>query len=427
MNGEQALKKLQDGTLDACLSALYGEAALAAQKKRYESAIRNATALFGAERELILCSVPGRTELSGNHTDHNRGRALAAAVDADILAVAARREDAIIRVTSEKFGTDEVDVSADFSPRSGGYGRSASLIAGVAAGLTKAGFCAGGFDAYTTSLVPAGAGLSSSAAFEILIGHIENQLYHGGRIPTLTLAKVAQYAENEFFGKPCGLLDQLATATGGIIAIDFENAETPLVEPISFDLNAAGLSLCIVETGGSHADLTADYAAVPAEMKAVAGELGGEVLRRVDERALLTDFARLRERVGDRAVLRAWHFFAENHRVREQTAALHAGDVDRFLSNVRASGHSSFEYLQNLYSPAHPQDQGLSLALCLAERFLQDKRGASRVHGGGFAGTVQILVDSAHAKALCDLMDSAFGSGACHLLRVRAQGAAVIE
>lgn len=427
MNGEQALKKLQDGTLDACLSALYGKAALAAQKKRYEDAIRKAMALFGAEREFVLCSVPGRTELSGNHTDHNRGLALAAAVDADILAVATKRADDLIRVVSDKFGTDEVDISVDFSPRSGGYGKSDSLIAGVAKGLFKAGFPAGGFDAYTTSNVPAGAGLSSSAAFEILIGHIENQLYHGGKIPTLTLAKIARFAENEFFGKPCGLLDQLATVTGGIIAIDFENTDAPHVEKIDFDLGAAGLSLCIVETGGSHADLTADYAAVPAEMRAVAKELGGEVLREVSEPAVLANLARLRERVGDRAILRALHFFAENDRVKAQTAALRAGDVESFLTSVTASGHSSFEYLQNLYSPAHPQTQGLSLALCLAEQFLAGKRGALRVHGGGFAGTVQLLVDTTHESALCRLMNDVFGKDACHVLRVRAQGAAIIK
>ena len=427
MNCEQALTKLHDGTLDAYLCALYGKAALTAQKQRYARALHTAHGLFAAQREILLCSVPGRTELSGNHTDHNRGLALAAAVDADILAVVARREDTTVRVISEGFGTDEVDISTVFSPRSGGYGKSEALIAGVIKGLADAGFPAGGFDAYTTSSVPAGAGLSSSAAFEILIGHIENVLYHGGRIPKLTLAKVAQYAENEFFGKPCGLLDQLATVTGGIIAIDFENAAAPLVEPIDFDPDGAGLSLCIVETGGSHADLTADYAAIPAEMKAVAKALGGEVLREVDERAILANFAQLRAHLGDRAVLRAWHFFSENHRVREQVTALRAGDIDLFLSNVRASGHSSFEYLQNLYSPSRPQEQGLSLALCLADRFLQGKRGACRVHGGGFAGTVQVLVESEHAEALCALMDSAFGSGAAHLLRIRAQGATTIE
>ena len=427
MNCQQTLKKLQDGTLDACLSALYGSEALAAQRKRYADTVCAFAEKFGGEREILLCSVPGRTELSGNHTDHNRGRALAAAVDADILAVAAGRADKKVCVTSQKFGTDTVELSAVFSPRLGGYGKSDALIAGVCKGLCDAGFATGGFDAYTTSSVPAGAGLSSSAAFEILIGHIENHLYNGGKIPTLTLAKVAQFAENEYFGKPCGLLDQLATATGGIIAIDFENTDAPLVERIDFDLNDASLALCIVETGGSHADLTPDYAAVPAEMKAVAHELGGEVLREIDERAILANLARLREKSGDRAVLRAFHFFAENQRVCEQIAALFAGDVDRFLALVRASGHSSFEYLQNLYSPAHPEQQGLSLALCLAERFLAGKRGACRVHGGGFAGTVQILVESAHASALCTLMDSAFGAGACHVLRVRSQGAAIIE
>ena len=427
MTGEQALKKLQNGTLDACLSALYGKVALVAQKQRYENAVRTAMTLFGAERTLAICSVPGRTELSGNHTDHNRGLALAAAVDADILAVVARRDDGIIRVASETFGTDTVEISSVFSPRSTGSGKSDALIAGVVRGLADAGFPAGGFDAYTTSSVPAGAGLSSSAAFEILIAQIENHLYHAGKIPTLTLAKIAQFAENKFFGKPCGLLDQLATATGGIIAIDFENADAPQLTPIDFDLQKAGLSLCIVETGGSHADLTEDYAAVPAEMHAVARTLGKEVLREVDERAVLENLTLLRERLGDRAILRAWHFFAENRRVREQTAALQAGDVDRFLVNVRASGHSSFEYLQNLYSPDHPKNQGLSLGLCLAERFLEGKRGAGRVHGGGFAGTIQILVDAAHEHALCAVMDAAFGKGASHPLRVRKGGAVFIE
>ncbi len=427
MNGEQILKKLQDGTLNACLSALYGEGALPAQRKRYERAVREATARFGKDRDLTLFSVPGRTELSGNHTDHNRGRALAAALDADILAVAARRADGVICVTSEGFGTQTVNISTVFSPRSGGYGKSDALIAGVVKGLAEAGFPAGGFDAYTTSNVPAGAGLSSSAAFEILIGHIENHLYHAGAIPTLTLAGVAQFAENTFFGKPCGLMDQLATATGGIIAIDFEDPAAPLVEPLAFDMNGAGLSLCILETGGSHADLTPDYAAIPAEMCAVATALGGEVLRDVDEAALLRAIPHLRASVGDRAILRAMHFFAENRRVGAQIAALRAGNTKRFLSLMRQSGHSSFEYLQNLYAPARPSEQGLPLALCLVERFLADKRGACRVHGGGFAGTVQILVDKQHASALCRLMDDVFGEGACHLLRIRAQGATVIE
>lgn len=427
MNCQQTFKRLQDGTLDACLSALYGTSALDAQRERYGNAVRAFAVRFGEERDVLLCSVPGRTELSGNHTDHNRGLALAAAIDADILAVVAPRADKKICVTSDKFGTDTVDISTVCSPRSGGYGRSDALIAGVCQGLLNAGFCAGGFDAYTTSNVPSGAGLSSSAAFEVLIGHIQSQLYNNASIPTKSLARIAQFAENEYFGKPCGLLDQLATATGGIIAIDFENATTPLVEPIDFDLGAAGLSLCIVETGGSHADLTPDYAAIPAEMKAVAAALGGEVLREIDEQDVLADLSVLRERVGDRAVLRALHFFGENRRVREQIIALREKDTERFLALVRASGHSSFKYLQNLYSPAHPQTQGVSLGICLAERFLADKRGACRVHGGGFAGTMQILVESAHADALCLLMDEAFGKGACHVLRIRAQGATTLQ
>ncbi len=427
MNCQQALDQLQKGTLDACLCALYGKDALPLQRARYTDAIRTFADRFGGEREITLFSVPGRSELSGNHTDHNAGIALAAAVDLDVIAVASPAKARTVTLLSAGYGEDLVELDAFSAPRPDRYAHSDALIAGIAQGLTDAGFIAGGFDAYTTSSVPKGSGLSSSAAFEILVGTIQNTFYNGGRIDAVTLAQIAKFAENEFFGKPCGLLDQLAIASGGICALDFADPASPLVEKIDFDMTGAGFTLCIVNTGGNHADLTADYAAVPAEMKAVARELGGEVLRRVDERALLTDFARLRERVGDRALLRAFHFFAENHRVREQVAALSAGDLDQFLSRVWASGRSSFQYLQNVYAPTHPEEQGISLALCLAERFLAGKRGACRVHGGGFAGTIQVFLPQEHAKALCELMDGAFGAGACTALHIRAQGPTVIE
>ncbi len=427
MNCQQILDKLQKGTLDACLCALYGKEALPLQHARYADAIRAFAARFGAEREITLFSVSGRSELSGNHTDHNAGMALAAAVDLDVIAVASPTETRTVTLLSAGYDEDEVDLDSFCAPRADRYAHSDALIAGIACGLKNAGFAAGGFDAYTTSSVPKGSGLSSSAAFEILVGSIQNRFYNGDRIGAVTLAQIAKFAENEFFGKPCGLLDQLAIATGGICALDFADPAAPLVQKVDFDMTGAGFALCIVNTGGNHADLTADYAAVPAEMKAIAKELGGDVLRRVDERALLTDFARLRECVGDRALLRAFHFFSENHRVREQVAALAAGDLDAFLEKVWASGRSSFQYLQNVYAPHNPAEQGLSLALCLAERFLAGKRGACRVHGGGFAGTIQVFLPQEHVDALCELMDRAFGEGACTALHVRAQGPAVIE
>ena len=427
MNCRQALKKLQEGALNARLCSLYGEHASEAQRKRYADAICAYAARFGEEREITLFSVSGRSELSGNHTDHNAGLALAAAIDLDVIAVASPTKTRTVTLLSEGYGEDLVDLDAFCSPRPDRYAHSDALIAGIACGLTNAGFKAGGFDAYTTSNVPKGSGLSSSAAFEILIGTIQNRFFNESRISATQLAQTAKYAENEFFGKPCGLLDQLAIASGGICALEFADPTAPLVEKIDFDITGAGFALCIVNTGGNHADLTADYAAVPAEMKEIAKACGAEVLRKVDERALLANFSRLRECSGDRALLRAFHFFAENHRVREQAAALACGDLDRFFEGVRASGRSSFQYLQNVYSPTSPQEQGLSLALCLAERFLLDKRGACRVHGGGFAGTIQVFAEAKHASALCSLMNTAFGEGACTVLRVRAQGPIVIE
>jgi len=425
MNCTQALKKLQDGTLDACLSALYG-AALPAARPRYQNAVRAFADLYGAEREILLLSVPGRSELSGNHTDHNRGLAIAAAISADIIAVVSKNTGTCVRLKSEGFAGDEVDLSAYTAPIPEKFASSEALIAGVAQGFLRAGFAAGGFDAYTTSDVPKGSGLSSSAAFEIMVAHIQNVLYNERRVDSVQLAKIAKYAENEFFGKPCGLLDQLATVTGGIIAIDFADAEDPVIEKLDFDMNAAGFELCIVNTGGNHADLTPDYAAVPAEMHAVAKELGATVLREASEEALIARLAELREKLGDRALLRALHFFEENKRVLCQKTALREGDLDAFFAHVIASGRSSFQYLQNVYSPAHPQQQGLSLALFVAEQFVKTHGGAFRVHGGGFAGTIQAFVPTNAVEDFRKVMDSAFGEGRCMVLRIRPVGAVKI-
>ena len=414
---------LKGGRFDQRLTYIYGAAALEAQKARYCAAVETFEGLYGADREAALYSVAGRSELSGNHTDHNHGRVIAASIDLDIIAIASPNPDGVIRIKSEGFPEDTVDLNQFTAPDPARYGRSDALIAGMADGFRRDGHAVGGFDAYTTSNVLKGSGISSSAAFEDMVGNILNHIYNGGEIDNVEIAKLAQYAENRFFGKPCGLMDQMACAVGGIIAIDFADPAAPVIDRMDFDMSAAGYNLCIVNTGGNHADLTDDYAAVPAEMKAVAAYYGKSVLREVDEQKMIADIPALRCKVGDRAVLRALHFFAENRRVAEQKEALAAGDLDRFFAGVIASGRSSFCYLQNVYAPKNPSEQGLSLALCLAERTLEGKKAAWRVHGGGFAGTIQAFVPTAEVENFRRVMDAAFGEGRCMVLRIRPVGA----
>lgn len=423
MKTAELKQALAGTTLDSRFCEIYGSAALETQKARYLHAVEEFEKLYGADREAALYSVAGRSELSGNHTDHNHGCVIAASIDLDIIAVASPSAGSVIRVKSEGFPEDVVDFGVYNAPNPARYEKSDSLIAGMVAGFRKGGLAVGGFDAYTTSNVLKGSGISSSAAFEDMIGNILNYVYNDGKVSNVEIAKLAQYAENRFFGKPCGLMDQMACAVGGIIAIDFRDPSAPVIEQTDFDLSAAGYNLCIVNTGGNHADLTGDYASVPAEMKSVAAYFGKEVLRDTDENAVLAAIPALREKVGDRAILRALHFFAENRRVAAQKAALKAGDLDTFLANVIASGRSSFCYLQNVYTTKNVSEQGLSLALCLAERVLSGKRAAWRVHGGGFAGTIQAFVPTEDVAEFRAVMDAAFGEGRCMVLRVRPEGA----
>ena len=414
------------GSFDSRFTYIYGEAALEAQKARYAAAIEEFEALYGIDRDAALYTVAGRSELSGNHTDHNHGCVIAASIDLDIIAVASPNTDNIIRVKSEGFPEDTVSLADFASPDPARFGRSDALIAGMAAGFKKNGHTVGGFDAYTTSNVLKGSGISSSAAFEDMIGNILSHVYNNGAVDNVEIAKLAQYAENVFFGKPCGLMDQMACAVGGIIAIDFADPSAPVIDKVDFDITAAGYNLCIVNTGGNHADLTDDYASVPAEMKAIAAHFGKSVLRDVDEEAFLKEIPALREPFGDRAILRTLHFFEENRRVALQKSALTNGDLDQFFENVVASGRSSFCYLQNVYTSKNLTEQGLSLALCLAERTLKGKKAAWRVHGGGFAGTVQAFVPSEDVETFRAVMDAAFGEGRCMVLRIRPVGAAQI-
>ena len=414
------------GELNARLTEVYGADAMAAQQARYAKALDEFAALYGADRDVSLFSVSGRSELSGNHTDHNYGCVVAAAIDLDIIAVASANEENIIRVKSEGFDQDVVDIAAYATPDPAKFASSASIIAGMSAQFVQNGLCTGGFDAYTTSAVLKGSGISSSAAFEDMIGNILNYLYNDGKVDNVEIAKMSQKAENQFFGKPCGLMDQVACAHGGIVAIDFADPSAPVIRGVPFDITAAGYALCIVNTGGNHADLTDDYASVPAEMKAVAAHFGKKVLRELDRAEVIAEIPALRRELGDRAILRALHFFTENERVKAQTEALLSGNLDAFLSQVCASGRSSFCYLQNVYTTKAVDEQGLSLALCLAEQVLSDKKAAWRVHGGGFAGTIQAFVPAKHVEEFRATMDGAFGAGACLPLHIRQIGACKI-
>ncbi|MBQ8258878.1 MAG: galactokinase [Clostridia bacterium] len=427
MNAQTLKENILSGALDVRFAKLYGsdEDVLASQRARYAALIDEFASRYGADRDIALFSVPGRSELSGNHTDHNHGCVIAGSIDLDIIAVAAKNEDSTVRIKSEGFPEDVVDIDTFNTPVENRFGKSDALIAGVADGFRARGYKVGGYDACTTSSVLKGSGLSSSAAFENMVGLMLSHFYNEGSVDFVTLAQISQYSENKFFGKPCGLMDQVACAAGGIVSIDFADTAAPIVEKVDFDLTEAGYCLCIVNTGGNHADLTPDYAAVPAEMKAVAAELGATVLRETDREALMKNIAALREKVGDRAILRALHFFAENDRVAEQKSALKSGDLEKYFAGVLSSGRSSFCYLQNVYTTANVSEQGISLALNLCESFLSklDKPTAWRVHGGGFAGTVQAYVPTENAQDFVKLLESVFGEGSCYLLHIRLSGA----
>jgi len=416
---------LRNGGLDGTLKTVYADAGeVERQKERMGGLMDRFAALFGGEREVALFRAPGRTEVGGNHTDHNHGRVLAAGINLDAVAVASKNNDNIVRVKSDGHDMNVVDLSS-LEPQSAERGRSSALVRGVCAGFKKRGYTVGGFDAATNSEVLSGSGLSSSAAFEVLVGTIMNHLYNGGQISGVEIAQIAQYAENEFFGKPCGLMDQTASAVGGFITIDFKDPKSPVIEKLDFDFAASGHSLCIVDTGGSHADLTDEYGAIKQEMSAVAKVFGKEVLRDVPEAEFIENLAEVRAKVSDRAVIRAIHFYGDNARVLDEVAALKCGDFERFKSLIIESGRSSYMYNQNIYACKSPDDQPVSLALAMSERLLQG-RGAWRVHGGGFAGTIQAFVPDALLGEYKACMEGVFGAGSCKALKVSPVGGARI-
>ena len=379
---------------------------------------------FGAEPERYF-SAPGRTELCGNHTDHQNGRVLAAAVNLDTVAAVGLSDRNEIRILSEGYPMCRVALDS-LEPDPAEYGTTVALIRGVAASFRDLGCNLGGFDAYVTSQVLPGSGLSSSAAFEVLVGTVINALFFDGRATARQIAQYAQRAENVFFGKPCGLMDQMASSVGNLVAIDFSDPEDPRVEPLDFDFSASGHALCIIDSRASHADLTDAYAAIPQEMGAVAGFFGKRVLSQVEEQAFYEALPRLRAACGDRAVLRAAHFYQENRRVTLAAEALRRRDFDGFLAQIRASGESSFMYLQNVIPAGAEADQSMAVTLALCDRYLAG-RGAFRVHGGGFAGTAQAFVPLDLLESFRQGMDGALGQGACHILSIRPAGGTELE
>ena len=381
-------------------------------------------AAFGGIPERYF-SAPGRTEIGGNHTDHQRGRVLAAAVNLDTVAAVRVNGTDTIRILSQGYPLCQVDVK-ELTPRADEINTTPALIRGVAARFQQLGCVVRGFDAYCESTVLPGSGLSSSAAYEVLIGTIVNHLFFDGKVSQAEVAQIGQYAENVFFGKPCGLMDQTASAVGNLVTIDFFDKEHPVIQPVNFDFSACGHALCIIDTRASHADLTDEYAAIPNEIKAVCAHFGKEVLSQIDEAEFYTAIPALRKSCGDRAVLRAVHFYQDNARVPRQVAALEACDFPTFLNLVKESGHSSYMYLQNVIPAGYKEHQDVAIALALCEHYLQGK-GAYRVHGGGFAGTVQAFVPFEILESFHSGIDSVLGEGACHVLSIRPQGGVEME
>lgn len=396
------------------------------QYERYAQTVSDFISVYGEEdREVCLFTAPGRSEVCGNHTDHNHGCVLAAGISLDAIAVASKNDTNTVNIKSAGYRMDTVSCD-DLEVNEADKGRSRSLVRGMMARFTELGYKVGGFDATTKSSVISGSGLSSSAAFEVLVGTILNYLYNDGKISPVEIARIAQYAENVHFGKPCGLLDQMACSVGGFVQIDFKDPENPVINKVDFDFSKFGYSLVIVDTKGSHSDLTDEYAAIRYEMEQAASVFGKSTLRDVDRDEFMKNISLVREKVSDRAVLRAIHFFNDSDRVQKEIDALNNNDLEEFKRLVIESGNSSYKYNQNVYSSKAPTSQPVSLALLLSEEVLKGK-GAWRVHGGGFAGTIQAFVPDEALGLYTDTMKNVFGDDCCHVLSIRPVGGAQIK
>lgn len=422
---ENLITKINDGDNKA-FRELYGNnpADLKRNAARYIDIMKKFASEFG-NSEIEFFSSPGRTEIGGNHTDHNYGRVLAGAVNLDIIGVAGKNNSDVIRIWAADYPKFEVNLNSLEINKNEKY-TSAALVRGICARLKELGYAIGGFDACIDGGVPKGSGLSSSASFEVLIGAILSHFFNGGKLDPIQNAIIGQYSENNYFGKPCGLMDQTACAMGGLITIDFKDPSKPQVKKVNFDFVSTGFSLVITDTGGSHADLNDEYASLPTDMKAVAAELGAKVLREVTLEQILEKAPSIREKVGDRAILRAIHFQGDNQRVVDQVEALERNDFKSFLEMVVESGFSSYMYNQNIYPVSNIREQNVSLALALSHLVLKGE-GAWRVHGGGFAGTIQAFVPQKLLSRYVSTLEHVYGKGSCHILFIRKQGAGRVE
>ena len=415
----ELINDLKNNKYDELLNDLYvDESLLEYQRNRYVAAVEKYISLYG-DNEVEIYSAPGRSEVGGNHTDHQHGCVLAAAINLDAIAVVGKTEREI-KILSDDYDIEAIDVN-DLAVKQEEAGTSEALVRGVLAKLKELNYQIGAFNAFITSDVIIGAGLSSSAAFETIIGTILSGLYNDMTVDPVLIAQIGQYAENVYFGKPCGLMDQCASSVGSLINIDFKDIDKPVVRKVDVDFSKFEHSLCIVDTKGSHADLTDEYAAIPAEMKKIANYFNKEFLREVDEQEFFDNIAKVREIGNDRAVLRAIHLFTENKRVDLQVAALNAGDFDEFKRLIKASGDSSYKFLQNVYANSDVFNQSVSIGLAMSEKILGDN-GVCRVHGGGFAGTIQAFVKDSYVDTYKTEIEKVFGKDSCHILKVRKYG-----
>jgi galactokinase len=424
---DSLIEKMNGGN-NLLFNELYGteEKVLKEQADRYSNLLGDFQKTYGKD-DVFLFSSPGRTEIGGNHTDHNYGRVLAGAVNLDNIAVAAANGSNIIRIKSSGYPEFQVDIS-DLAIDESNFYTSGSLVKGICAKMLNDGYKTGGFDTCINGRVPKGSGLSSSASFEVLIGEIINVLFNDGKMSAVENAIIGQWAENNYFGKPCGLMDQTACSVGGLITIDFKDPANPVVKEIDFDFVSTGFSLVITDVGGGHDDAAsqAEYASLPTEMKSVAAELGAKVLREVSLKQIVEKIPEIRKKTGDRAILRAYHFQGDNQRVVDQVAALENNDFQGFLKMVVESGYSSFMYNQNIFDVVHKNEQVVSLALALSEMVLKGK-GAWRVHGGGFGGTIQAFVPQEKLDEYVETLEHVYGKGSCHKLFIRNKGAVKLE
>lgn len=422
MKANDFIDRLNSGKFNESLKKIYGtsQTVIEKQKKRYIKAVEAFTKLYPERDDIKIYSAPGRTEIGGNHTDHQHGCVLAAAVDLDVIAVVAFHNEGVIRLKSAGHSPNHVNLS-DLSVQKKEMDSSSALIRGIASRFHEIGVQISGFDAYTTSDVLSGSGLSSSAAFEVLVGTIIDSHYNHGKAGAVEIAKIGQYAENVYFGKKSGLMDQMVSSLGGLVSIDFHDTENPEIKSFPYDFEASGYCLCVTDTKGSHANLTDDYVAIRTEMESIAAQFGKAFLRDVNENEFYSAIPKLREKCFDRAVMRAAHFFAENRRAVLETNALSEGNMNYFLELVRQSSESSANLLQNLYSCSQPTEQAISIGIMLSKSIL-GRNGAVRVHGGGFAGTIQAFVPVEKVNEYSQEMNRIFGDRSCYILRIRPVG-----